>query len=146
MEVDMIRAFCISDYEEVYQLWKRTPGVGLRSIDDSKEGIEQLLKRNPECSFVAEQDGAVVGVILSGHDGRRGYIYHACVDEAYRRRGLAQQLMEQVIKAMKRENITKLCLVCYKQNKTGNGFWKALRWEIREDLNYYTISINENNL
>lgn len=141
----MIRLFHITDYDEVYQLWKKTPGVGLRSVDDSREGIEQLLRRNPETSFVAEEDGHIVGVILSGHDGRRGYIYHACVEEAYRRRGIAEQLLEQITNAMKKENITKLGLICLKNNEIGNGFWKAISWEHREDLNYYTISINENN-
>lgn len=141
----MIRLFTINDYDEVYQLWKKTPGVGLRTLDDSREGIEQFLKRNPNTNFVAEEDSHIIGVVLGGHDGRRGYIYHTCVDEAYRRRCVGKELMEQITKAMREERITKLGLVCFAENNPGNEFWKGLGYELRADLNYYTISINEQN-
>jgi ribosomal protein S18 acetylase RimI-like enzyme len=141
----MIRLFQIEDYDEVYRLWKRTPGIGLWSIDDSREGLERFLMRNPTTNFVAEEDGHIVGVMLGGHDGRRGYIYHACVEEAYRRRSLGRQLMEKLIQAMKAENITKLGLVCFKENEKGNRFWSKLGWEQRCDINYYTAGINDDN-
>lgn len=141
----MIRLFTIDDYEEVYQLWKSTPGVGLRTMDDSREGIERFLKRNPSTNFVAEEDGHIIGVVLGGHDGRRGYIYHTCVAETYRRRSIGRQLMERITEAMKDERITKLGLVCFAENNKGNEFWSGLGYEHRSDLNYYTISINEQN-
>lgn len=141
----MIRLFTMNDYDEVYQLWKRTPGVGLRSMDDSKEGIERFLLRNSSTNFVAEEDGHIIGVVLSGHDGRRGYIYHACVDEAYRRCSIGRGLIKLVTEAMKEEGITKLGLVCFTENNRGNEFWNGLDWELRSDLNYYSISINEQN-
>ncbi|MBP1754125.1 MAG: N-acetylglutamate synthase [Firmicutes bacterium] len=141
----MIRLFTIMDYDEVYQLWKRTPGVGLRSMDDSQDGIERFLKRNPTTNFVAEENGHIVGVVLGGHDGRRGYIYHTCVDEAYRRRSLGRELMDRMTEAMQEEGITKLGLICFTNNYKGNKFWQNLGWERRSDLNYYTISIEENN-
>lgn len=68
----MIRTFMMSDYDKVYHLWKSTPGVGLRSLDDSREGIEQFIRRNSATNFVAEENGQIIGVALSGHDGRRG--------------------------------------------------------------------------
>lgn len=142
----MIRLFTMNDYDEVYQLWKSIPGVGLRSIDDSGAGIEQFVRRNPTTNFVSVEDGRIVGSALSGHDGRRGYLYHVSVDESYRHRAIARQLIEHIMEAMKKENITKLALVCYSSNANGNAFWNSLGWEIREDLNYYTISINDNNL
>jgi ribosomal protein S18 acetylase RimI-like enzyme len=135
----------MKDYDEVYQLWKRTPGVGLRNLDDSREGIAKFIGRNPATNFVAEEVGKIIGVALSGHDGRRGYLYHVCVDEAHRRRSLGKQLVDQVTKAMKTENITRLALVCFTQNEPGNGFWSRLGWTRRSDLNYYTLSINQNN-
>jgi ribosomal protein S18 acetylase RimI-like enzyme len=141
----MIRLFTIDDYDEVYQLWKRTPGVGLRSMDDSREGIDQFLRRNPTTNFVAEADGRIIGVVMGGHDGRRGYIYHTCIEEAYRRRSIGRVLMERITEAMKNERITKLGLVCFAENDKGNDFWKGLGWALRSDLNYYTISINELN-
>lgn len=141
----MIRAFTMKDYDEVYELWQKTPGVGLRSLDDSRDGIEQLIRRNPTTNFVAVEDEHIVGIALSGHDGRRGYLYHTCVKEMYRRRSLGRQLIEQVVVAMKAERITKLALVCFTENDRGNQFWGTLGWQIRNDLNYYTISINDNN-
>lgn len=141
----MIRHFQIEDYDEVYRLWKRTPGIGLRSIDDSREGLERFLRRNPTTNFIAEEDGCIVGVVFGGHDGRRGYIYHVCIDEAYRLRSLGRQLMEKMLQAMAAENITKLGLVCFKENEKGNRFWSQLGWERRDDLNYYTVSINDSN-
>ena len=72
-----IREMTIDDYEEVYHLWKQIKGFGIRSIDDSREGVERFLMRNPTTSVVAEKDGKIVGSILCGHDGRRGCLYHA---------------------------------------------------------------------
>lgn len=141
----MIRHFNKKDYEEVYQLWRNTPGVGLRSIDDSREGIERFLRRNPTTSFVAVEDNRIVGIALSGHDGRRGYLYHICVEKAYRRRCIGRQLIEYVTEAMKAENITKLGLICFAQNEAGNRFWRNIGWQHRTDLNYYNISINDKN-
>ena len=94
-----IRKMVIEDYEKVYQLWMSCAGMGLNNLDDSKEGIEKLLKRNPETCFVVE-DGGIVGVILAGNDGRRGYIYHTAVHPDYRKQGIAANLVEHVEKAM----------------------------------------------
>ncbi|MHB8128162.1 MAG: GNAT family N-acetyltransferase [Mobilitalea sp.] len=141
----MVRLFTMNDYEMVYQLWSNTSGVGLRSLDDSRKGIAQFVNRNPTTNFVAVEDGQIIGVALSGHDGRRGYLYHTCVDEAYRHRSIGRQLVEQVTQAMKAENITKLALICFSENLQGNHFWNSLGWEKRTDLEYYNISINENN-
>lgn len=142
----MIRIFTMYDYDEVYALWQRTPGVGLRSLDDSREGIIQFLKQNPTTNFVAEEDGNIIGVALSGHDGRRGYLYHICVEEENRRISIGRHLVEQVADAMKAEKITKLALVCYTYNRYGNEFWNRLGWIWRTDLNYYTVSINKENI
>jgi len=135
----------MKDYDEVYQLWKRTPGVGLRSLDDSREGIAQFIRRNPTTNFVATVEDHIVGVTLSGHDGRRGYLYHTCVEENFRQRSIGRQLVQHVIEAMKAEKITKLSLICFTENDPGNHFWNTLGWKVRADLNYYTISIDDNN-
>lgn len=139
----MIRTFTMEDYDEVYQLWKNTPGVGLRSMDDSREGIERYINRNPYTSFVAVEDERIVGVVLGGHDGRRGFLYHACVEEAYRKRAIGKQLVEHVIEAIKRENITRFDLVCFTTNSAGNAFWDSVGWTKRSDLNFYTLCVDE---
>ena len=88
----MIRAMMIEDYEGVYKLWKQIKGFGIRSIDDSREGLERFLRRNPTTSIVAEEEGEIVGSILCGHDGRRGCFYHVCVAEEHRMKGIGTQM------------------------------------------------------
>ena len=110
----MIRTMMIEDYEQVYALWKKIHGFGLRSIDDSREGVEKFLKRNPTTSVVAVEDGKIVGAILCGHDGRRGCLYHVCVDEAYRRRGIGRAMVVQSMEALKEEGISNVSLIAFK--------------------------------
>lgn len=141
----MIQYFSINDYDDVYQLWNKTPGVGLRNMDDSRESIERFLKRNPSTNFVAIENGQIIGVALSGHDGRRGYLYHVCVEETHRHKSIGRQLIEHVMEAMKAEQITRLALVCFQNNNKGNEFWSSLGWTKRTELNYYNIVLDENN-
>ena len=96
-----IRVMTISDYEQVYQLWLSCAGMGLNNLDDSKEGIERFLNRNPETCFVAEADDKVIGVIIAGNDGRRGYIYHTAVNPDYRNHGIATKLVNEAIGGIK---------------------------------------------
>lgn len=138
-----IRPMTIDDYDAVYDLWINTPGMGLNSIDDSREGIERYLKRNPTTSFVAECDGAIVGVIMAGHDGRRGYIYHIAVLPAYRNRGIAGRLVESVMAALDKEGINKAALVAFKKNEIGNKFWEKRGFTVRDDLVYRNKIIHD---
>jgi ribosomal protein S18 acetylase RimI-like enzyme len=131
-----IREMTAADYEKVHELWKVSPGVGLRGPDDSEEGIKKFLERNPGCSFVAEQDGKLAGAILGGHNGRRGSIYHTAVGEKFRGQGIGKALVKAVENAMSREGIHKICLVAFKANTGANRFWKALGYNVREDLAY----------
>ena len=136
----------IEDYDEVYALWKKIKGFGLRSIDDSREGVERFLKRNPTTSVVAEQDGKIVGGILCGHDGRRGCFYHVCVDEQYRRHGIGKAMVVFAMEALRREQINKVSMIAFTRNDIGNAFWNTIGWTRRLDLNYYDFTLNEANI
>ena len=142
----MIRVMKAADYEQVYALWKKIRGFGIRSIDDSREGVERFLKRNPNTSIVAEMDGKIVGSILCGHDGRRGCFYHVCVDEAYRRHGIGKSMVVMAMQALKEEHINKVSLIAFTRNDIGNAFWNTIGWTKREDLNYYDFTLNEENI
>lgn len=142
----MLRVMRIEDYEEVYALWKQIHGFGIRSVDDSKEGIDRFLKRNPTTSVVAVEDGKIVGAILCGHDGRRGCLYHVCVDEKYRMQGIGKSMVVFAMEALKKEQINKVCLIAFTQNDIGNAFWNQIGWTKREDLNYYDFVLNEKNI
>ena len=136
-----IRLMSLADYEEVYALWVNTPGMGLNSTDDSREGIRRYLERNPTTSFVAVCDGTIVGVIMAGHDGRRGYIYHTAVHPAYQKQGIGKKLAGCVLSALEKEGINKAVLVAFKRNAAGNDFWNAIGFEEREDLTYRNKNI-----
>jgi ribosomal protein S18 acetylase RimI-like enzyme len=140
-----IRVMKAEDYGKVYELWKASPEVGLRSLDDSEAGIKKFLERNPGCSFVAEEAGELVGSVLSGHDGRRGYFYHTAIKENFRIRGIGKALVAAVENAMKREGINKIGFVAFKANIGANRFWKALGYNVREDLAYRDKSLNPEN-
>ena len=142
----MIRAMTIEDYDEVYHLWKKIRGFGIRSVDDSREGIARFLRRNPTTSVVAVEDGRIVGSILCGHDGRRGCFYHVCVEEAYRRHGIGKAMVVRAMEALKAEEINKVCLIAFTQNDIGNAFWNRIGWTRRLDLNYYEFTLNEKNI
>lgn len=141
-----IRGMTIEDYDQVYQLWSKTKGFGIRSVDDSREGIERFLKRNPTTSVVAEAEGKIVGAILCGHDGRRGCLYHVCVDEKHRMHGIGRAMVVAAMEALKKEKINKVCLIAFTKNDTGNAFWNEIGWTKREDLNYYDLTLNEENI
>ena len=105
----MIRLMTIDDYENLFGMWKQTLNIGLRSLDDSKEGITIFLERNPNTNFVAYEDDKIIGAILSGHDGRRGYIYHTVVLPEYRRRGIGSDLVNMAVEALQKEDIIRIC-------------------------------------
>ena len=142
----MIRTMTIEDFDQVHALWMTIKGFGIRSIDDSKEGVERFLKRNPTTSVVAEIDNKIVGSILCGHDGRRGCFYHVCVDEKYRRHGIGKAMVVYAMQALKREKINKVSLIAFTINDIGNAFWNTIEWTERKDLNYYEFVLNEENI
>ena len=135
------RLMQISDYDSIYNLWINTPGMGLNSVDDSKEGIEKFLKRNPTTCFVAEEDSKIVGVIMAGNDGRRGYIYHTAVLPEFRGKHVAITLVENAMAALEKEGITKVALVVFEKNQNGNGFWEKIGFTVRNDLIYRNKTI-----
>ena len=142
----MIRTMTIEDYEGVYALWMSIKGFAMRSIDDSREGVERFLARNPGISVVALEEGKGVGAILCGHDGRRGCMYHVCVHEDYRMRGIGKAMVVFAMEALKREKISKISLIAFTRNDVGNAFWNRIGWTKREDLNYYDFVLNEENI
>ena len=129
-----IRPMTMDDFEQVHNLWMEISGFGIRSIDDSKEGVERFIRRNPTTSMVAEMDG------------RRAGLYHVCVREAYRKHGIGQKLVERCLEALKKEKISKVNLIAFKKNEVGNRFWQNLGWKYCDNVNYYECVLNEENV
>ena len=131
-----IRVMTPDDYDRVYALWMSCKNMGFNDVDDSREGIGRYLRRNPTTCFVAEIDGALAGVILAGHDGRRGFVHHMAVGVDYRRQGVGAALVERALSALRAEDISKVALLVFRYNEAGNAFWEKMGFALREDLNY----------
>lgn len=142
----IVRTMTIEDYQGVHDLWMTIKGFAIRSIDDSREGVESFLKRNPATSVVAEENGEIVGSILCGHDGRRGCLYHVCVREDCRMRGIGKSMVVRCMEELEKEKISKVSLIAFTENDIGNAFWKEIGWTKREDLNYYDFVLNRENI
>ena len=141
-----VRTMTIEDFDQVHALWMTISGFAIRSIDDSREGVERFLRRNPTTSVVAEEDGKIVGSILCGHDGRRGCLYHVCVHKDYRMRGIGKAMVVYAMNALKAEELSKVSLIAFTRNDIGNAFWNRIGWTRRLDLNYYDFTLNEKNI
>lgn len=139
----IIRTMHIDDYDQLYALWLSCTGMGLNSVDDSREGIARYLRRNPTTCFAAEEDGRIVGAILCGHDGRRGYISHTAVHPDFRGRQLGTQLVDAALAALRAEGIAKVVLVVFSRNEGGNAFWEKMGFTTRPDLTYRNKTLVE---
>ena len=138
-----IRDMSIGDYTNAYALWLSCPGIGLHPADDSREGIARFLDRNPKTCFVAEADGRLIGTIMAGNDGRRGYIYHTAVHPNYRGRGIGSALVQAAIQALERLGIGKAALVVMETNADGNVFWEKQGFTVRTDLTYRNKTLEQ---
>lgn len=132
MEITVVE-FTMEHYKAAFALWQETPGVGVSSADEP-DAIRFYLERNPGMSFVALAEGQLVGTILCGHDGRRGYIHHVAVHPDYRRQGIARQLVDHGLAALKEIGIRKCHLFIFPQNQSGIAFWETVGWDFREDV------------
>ena len=145
-----IRPVTIEDYDGIYELWNSTEQSkrALNPVDDSREGLERYLKRNPTTCFLAlAKDGSgdapqIAGVILTGHDGRRAIIHHMCVHPSYRREGIATLLVQKAEEALRKEGINKIFGLVFKDNDVANAFWEKQGYTLRTNLNYRNKSLN----
>ncbi len=139
------RIITIEDYDGILKLWNSTEQTrrAMNPVDDTREGIDRYLKRNPNTCFAAIVDGEIVGVILTGHDGRRAIVHHMCVHENYRRMGIAGKLVSLAEEALKAEGIQKVFGLVFKDNDPANAFWEEQGYSLRTNLNYRNKSLND---
>ena len=138
-----IRPMTIEDYEEIFEMWQITSKRALSKANE-KSQIERYLKRNAGLSQVAVADGKIVGTVLAGHDGRRGFIHHMAVLPEYRRKRIGHTLAETAIEKIKAEGIDKTHIFCYQSNETGQNFWRDFGFEKREDIFVYSYDNDKN--
>lgn len=121
------------DYDQSIELWRHTEGLAL-SDADSRESIQYYLARNPGMSYVCKDGEAVIGTILGGHDGRRGYIYHVAVDQAYRGKSIGKQLVRRSLNTLNEAGISKCHIMVIADNEIGNRFWAKTGWQKRDGI------------
>ena len=137
------RVMQITDYDAVVALWRACEGLSLRDAD-SRSGIDNYLRRNPGLSFVAEKEARIVGSIMAGHDGKRGYIQHMAVDQSVRNRGIATKLVERCLAALKKQGIEKSHVHVLKDNQAGRAYWSARGWTRRSEIVMYSFINGDN--
>ena len=137
----LIRTMIMTDYDRIIELLKITPGTTVRDAD-SYEATARYLERNPELNFVAEQDDEIVGFLMCGHDGRRGYLQHMVVHTAHRRQGIARELVRCCLAQLESLGIFKSHLDVFKNNEMGQAFWESQGWKLRTDICRYSFISN----
>ena len=131
-----------ADYGEVFALWQAAEGLGLHPDEcDSRRGVARYLARNPGTCFVARDGAKLVGAVLCGNDGRRGYLNHLAVLEAYRRRGIATALVRRCTAALKQIEIPKCNLFVFAANGPAMAFWRKLGWRCWDEFNVKAMTL-----
>ena len=133
----IIRPMTIDDYDEVFEMWQTTSRRALSAADE-RDQMERYLRRNEGMSQVAVVDGKIVGTVLAGHDGRRGFIHHMAVLPEYRRRRIGHSLAEKAIEKIRAEGIDKTHIFSYQNNEIGQNFWRDFGFEKRDDVFVYS--------
>ena len=133
-----IRPMSIADYDFVVELMRQTPGVTFRDAD-SREHTARYLERNPRLSLVAAVGSRLVGCIMAGHDGRRGYLQHLLVLPEFRHKGIASALVTQCLAALEAQGIKKNHIDVLKTNESGASYWAHKGWQLRTDLLRYSL-------
>lgn len=134
-----LRTMSPDDYDALVDLLRRTPGVTFRDAD-SREATARYLVRNPDLSFLAYCDGELAGCVMSGHDGRRGYLQHLAVLPAFRRRGIANALVDRCLSGLERLGIQKCHIDVLRSNPSGAAYWESQGWRLRTDIHRYSLT------
>ncbi|NSW54110.1 MAG: GNAT family N-acetyltransferase [Anaerolineae bacterium] len=82
---------------------------------------------------------AIIGCVMAGHDGRRGYLQHLVVLPEYRRQGIGAALVHTCLAALAQQGIDKTHIFVFADNIPGNAFWRAQGWIPREEINMYSF-------
>ncbi|MGA2242195.1 MAG: GNAT family N-acetyltransferase [Verrucomicrobiota bacterium] len=138
----IVRPFRVKDFDTVIALWRCTEGVGLNE-SDTRRAIAAFLRRNPNLSFVAENDGRIIGAVLCGHDGRRGYLHHLAVAKRHRCRGIGRQLVNACLTKLRKAGISKCNIFIFANNAAGMKFWAHNGWNLRTELRLMQIPLED---
>ena len=137
-----IEKYSNKSYIEVIELWKKT-GISVSS-SDTKEELEKMYNRNPQLFLLGKMKEKVVGVVMGGFDGRRGYLHHLAIDPEYQKKGYGRLMVDNLIKKFRKLGVHKVHLFIEKNNKEVVKFYRNLGWKIRDDLIMMSFIPDEN--
>ena len=138
----IVRHFRMEDYDGVIALWRRAEGVGLNE-SDTRRAIAAYLRRNPKLSLIAVKNGRIIGAVLCGHDGRRGYLHHLAVSKRHRYRGLGRRLVNACLTKLRKAGIQKCNIYIFASNTEGMKFWTHTGWRLRTELRLMQIRLDD---
>lgn len=124
-----IRPFEMADYESVFVLWQASaPGIEIRP-SDSRAEVEKRLKRDQDLFLVAERDGRLVGVVMGGWDGRRGWIHHLAVAAEAQGQGVASALVCELEGRLSTRGCLKVNLLVRRGNAAARSLYAHLGYQ-----------------
>ena len=132
-----IRPMRVEDLVALRGLWESHPGIRLRGAD-SPEALAAYLNRNPGLSFVAVEEGRVIGGVIAGHDGRRGNLQHLVVEPGLRRRGIGRELVNHSLDALAADGVLKSHIYIQLHNDGAEAFWRSCGWFLRDDIKMFS--------
>jgi len=129
-----------TDYPKLIKLWEVAGNIEVRQTD-TPEVLARFLYRNPTCSYAAYAGTRLIGAILAGHDGWRGYLYHMAVKPDYRERGIGTRLVNAAVSAIKSEDVNNIHCLVKRDNIIAQQFWEACSFDMREDLYDFSLRL-----
>jgi len=133
-----IREFCFpEDYNTVFALWKSIEKGVHTGRSDTPAEIEKKLSRDPDLFLVAEADGALIGSVIGGYDGRRGLVYHLAVAPAYRGMGVGSYLMDELESRLRVKGCLKCYLLVTADNPEAEMYYQRRGWQHMDMVRLY---------
>ena len=131
-----------ADIKPMLAFWRSIPGLGV-GRGDTESSLNAFLERNPTTCLLLKINGGLMGTVLGGFDGRRGYIYHLAVHPDYQGRGYGKMLLSRVSGQLKDLGAPKIHLFAFGDNHTAEGFYLCQGWEKRCDIQVFSWDISE---
>lgn len=129
-----------ADIPAMLELWRAAPGVSL-GAGDNEISLAVLIERNPSTCLVLKYQDSIIGTVLGGFDGRRGYIYHLVVHKDFRRQGYGKKLLQEAVKQLEALGADKINLFVLKSNPEAEGFYEKLGWIKRSDIEVFSLNL-----
>lgn len=126
------------DYPKLIQLWKSAGCIEVRQTE-TPAMLVNFLKRNSGCNYAAYAENQLVGAVLAGHDGWRGYLYHMAIHPDYRQQGLGTKIVNAAVEAIQRSGITHIHCLVKRDNIIAQQFWEKCGFDARDELLDFTL-------